>query len=395
MNEQQMQPDGDAKGARGPAHSSGAYSRRTVLRGALGVAGGAAGGAALAAGTELVGAGAAQATPTASPAGEECRLPAPSPGVPDAYVCPPPPFQSVAATPGRGGTVRVFKASGQPPAPPREENTYWQELERRLGVRLEFNQAPISEYQRAAAVLIAGGDLPEITVLWPALAPEQYETIQQGAFTDLTDYLTGDALQQFPNLARFPEYAWRNVAVNDRIYGVPRMSVPGGVALLHRRDWAERVGVAEPANADDMFRMLTGFVTGDPNGNGQADTYGLAAHPPDNLLALSLATGMYRVPNGWRLNDDGTLTSAIETEEYRAALDFARRLWEADAYHPDSPTMTVAQARDALVGGQVGGLTAPVIHLAADIRLRANARRFDPEADLRALVPPGHDGGRG
>lgn len=395
MNERQMQP---ARGADWEEHRGrpvGAYSRRAVLRGALGVTGAVAGANALVDRTGSVRMAAAQATP-ATPSGGECKLPSPAPNVPDAYVCPPPAFQSVDAVPGQGSTVSIFKATQLPPITPRDQNLYWQELEKRLGVRIELEQVPISNYAEKMAVLTASGELADLTLIWPQ-APGGaivYETMEQGAFADLTPYLTGDALQAYPNLARYPDYAWQNAAFNGRIYGVPRMSLPGGSGtLLYRRDWAEKFGVPEPGNADDVFALLTAMTTGDPDGNGQADTWGLSAD--NGSWSLGFINGMFRVPNGWRLEGDGHLTAALETEEFRQALDFARRLFAAGAYHPDAATLTLTQSQDALVGGRVGGRSASAVLLLGGVRERATAKQFNPEADVRALVPPGHDGGPG
>lgn len=35
---------------------------------------------------------------------------------------------------------------------------------------------------------------------------------------------------------------------------------------------------------------------------------------------------MFRAPNNWRLNSDGTLQKDFETDEYKAALEFTNKL---------------------------------------------------------------------
>jgi hypothetical protein len=53
---------------------------------------------------------------------------------------------------------------------------------------------------------------------------------------------------------------------------------------------------------------------------------------------------MFRVPQEWRLNADGTRTRYIETEQFRASLEYARKLYDAGAYHADAVTMDIQKA---------------------------------------------------
>lgn len=312
-----------------------------------------------------------------------------APGVPDGYWKLPPPYKANPTIPGKGGKVSIFLIAYSAPPPPREQNRYWQELERRLGVAVEQTLAPASTYTEKLAALTAGGDLPDLTFVDTDAAPDQFKAITQGAYTDLTPYLTGDALKNFPNLAAFPPQLWKNAAIRGKIYGVPRPRYLTGAGLVYRQDWAEKVGIPNPKNADEFFALMTAFVKGDPNGTGKADTFALGAE--DGYLANIPIQNMFRVPNGWRRNADGTLTSAIETDEFKAAVAFARRLWDAGLYHPDAPTWSNAQDTGAFSAGKIGayqdGWYAAV---AARILLRKNL----PKATLNVLIPPGFDGGK-
>src|SRR5260370_1172074 len=45
---------------------------------------------------------------------------------------------------------------------------------------------------------------------------------------DLTPFLAGDAIKEYPNLANLPAYAWPTMVFNGKIFAVPR--VKGGLA---------------------------------------------------------------------------------------------------------------------------------------------------------------------
>jgi putative aldouronate transport system substrate-binding protein len=372
----------------------GRQTRRNILKGTAG-----AGALALTGRlTFPVGAAAQGATPAATPVAPPGLTagvnyyPSPAEGVPEAYETFPEPFRTVAEPPGNGGPVSIFQITFNPPIARREQNSYWLERERRLGVsELQMTFAPSDTYEEQLATLTAGGELRDLMYLDLSAAPAHNETIQQGAYTDLTPYVTGDALQAFPNLARLPDFMWTNSAINGTNWGIPRSSFTVGSWISLRQDWADKVGIPEPRNAEDLSNLLVAFSTEDPDGNGRADTYGLATAGAG--FGIDQFQYMFRVPNDWRLNDDGTLTNAIETEEYRKTVEFARRLFEAGAYHPDVPALTGTQVSDAFVSGQVGATVGGRLSLPGGNGLRVATNQVFPDAKVVGLVVPGHDGG--
>ncbi|MGI8857626.1 MAG: extracellular solute-binding protein [Thermomicrobiales bacterium] len=394
----------------------GGYGRRSILRIALGGAAAVASGALLAACgnqatpaarstapqstaasvTATAPASFAGAASAANPTGRPAiggKLPSPAPNVPDAYLTPPAPFKTVAVLPGRGGKVSITKASQRPPTIAHDQNQWWQELDKRVGATLDITLVPLPQYTEKATALIASGDIPDILLISPLSAPDQYKAVQQGAFTDLTPYLMGDALKAYPNLAQYPASAWKNAAIKGKLYGVPRLSLAVGPALLYRQDWAEKLGAPAPKNADDILALFTAMTKNDPDGNGKPDTWALGGQGAD--WSMPFIRGMFRVPNGWRQNPDGTLTNQIETDEFKQAITFARKLYEAGVYYPDAATFNKTQATQALIAGKIGGYADALTQLNGDIRVRFEAKRVNPATNLSALVPPGFDGGKG
>ncbi|MBA3277029.1 MAG: hypothetical protein H0T72_14700, partial [Chloroflexia bacterium] len=257
--------------------------------------------------------------------------------------------------PGSGGTVRAFTIAYNPPPTSRDDNQYWQELERRLGVTWEIDITPQPNYGEKSAVYLAGGDLPDLFYINPGQnAAPQYQALAQGAFLDLTPYLTGDALQQFQNLRTFPQFMWDNLKFQGQIFGVPRPSVQAASQPFYRRDWSETVGI-DPSNLDTLREMLTAFSSTDPDGDGSADSWGMGRYNGgwwvfDNRITQQA----FKTPNNWRLNDDGTLTNTIETDEYRQAVEFQAAMFADGVYHPDAASMTFADAQNAFIAGDVG-----------------------------------------
>lgn len=367
---------------------TGGLNRRTVIK-----AGAAAAAAPVAASIVFTHAGAQDASPAASPAAGDGVLVSDVEGVPNAYTQYPEPFTTVEGVPGSGGTVSMLTLSYSPPPTPHDENTYWQGLEERLGVTWDADVVPISGYGERIATVFAGGDLPDLFYLLPGPArPVIYEAMDQGAFFDLTDFVTSDEIQEYPNLAAIPAYLWDAVRINGRVWGFPKAVLRNNDPTFYRKDFADTLG-ASLTDAESVKAFLVGVSNDDPDGNGSADTFGLS--PYGGAWDSFLINQMFRVPYGWRLNDDGSLTNEIETDEYRMALAYARDLYAEGAYHPDAANLTVEQSVDLMRAGQTGMAQNGFAAVFGPTGFRTTINEVVPDAVLEPVVLPGHDGGDG
>jgi putative aldouronate transport system substrate-binding protein len=340
---------------------------------------------------------AAAPTSPAAASGNDGVIPSPAADVPEAYLKMPPSFKTVSAVPGKGGKVTAAFISYNAPVPPREQNLYWQELEKRMGITYEPNIIPADNYKEKMAALVAGGDLPDITGIEQLNAPDLLKTVNQGAFTDLTPYLEGDALKAYPNLAKIPDYGWKNVRIKKKIFGVPIVRFIPDRALYFRADWMQKLGAQKPRNADDFLALLTRFTKEDPDGHGKQDTYGLGGYGTAGgglWYAFPFFTMMFRAPHTWRANPDGTLTHQVETPEYRQAIEYMKRLNDAGVFHPDSASQTIQQAKDNFLAGRFGGYADGWTGIAGITGARGSFRKINPDNPAaEILVPPGFDGG--
>lgn len=319
-------------------------------------------------------------------------------GVPIAWTKYPDPYVSWKGDPpGRGGTVTTFQILyGAPPAP-MNDNPFWQEFNKRLGVTWQPTLVAQPDYALKLDTLSSGNSFPDLTYVnftqssnaGATLSSAFEKIVSEGAFHDLTNYLSGSGLKQFQNLKLFPEITWKGSSFNGRIYGVPFPIAPvNGSIGLYRKDWAEKLGVDNPKNANDVLKMFTAFATGHPEGPNQR-TWGFAT--PFSTLWNS----MFRVPNNWRLNSDGSLTKDLETEQYKAALDYSRQMWKAGAIYPDALSISFVQGQDLWLNGQVGFFAGGYQPMIGEMtpgpppNLIVNV----PHAKPYPLVPPGHDGG--
>lgn len=249
--------------------------------------------------------------------------------------------QTVPTPPGDGSTIRALTYLTLAPPPPMEQNAAWQAVNKAINATLQMEQVSTADYPARLNVVIAGNDLPDfiynptVNVPWgviPALPGFLKSKCQ-----DLTPYLSGDAIKDYPNLSHYTSYTWRSGLSEGKLYAIPIARPPIGTVMMYRGDLLEKAGIqmdTAPKNADDFKRILQAVT------RPQDNQWGIAAGS-SSFFALtpnSAFSAIFRVPNNWRLDSSGKLTKDIETEEFKAAVGFSRDLWQAGIWHPNTPT---------------------------------------------------------
>lgn len=371
---------------------SGALGRRAFLGlSAAALAGfGLAGCGGASTGPGATGGGAAGALPrdippTALPGARVSAVP----GVPvlqTAY--PTSPAASTSGAPAKGGVIRTMQINFYPPPPPKSQNPWFQEYEKRIGASVEPTLVTDSDIAQKTQTMLAGGELPDITHLHLDKVPAAMTAVSQGAFLDLFPYLGGDKVDEFPNLGGIQQESWHNSVIDGKLIGVPYPTPLIGSGLpQYRRDWQRKLDVADPTDADAMFDFFGKLVKGDPDGDGKADTWIWGAMTEwDNQTVLH----MFGVPNNWVRNDDGTFTKHLETPQYLAALKYLVRCREAGYFHPNAASNGYAQGSQLFADGQLAVFGGGLMGVASPQPIKGVSNWNE---DIWSIFPPGHDGG--
>lgn len=311
--------------------------------------------------------------------------PASADGVPPAYTTFPRELvRSVSTPPGKGGEVTLMTYTINAPPPAVEQNAAWQEINRQLNVNLKLPLINLQDYNTKLNVVISGTDLPDImrmTTLQASFVRNEPEFMAQKC-VDLTSYLSGDAVKDYPNLANFPSYVWPNAVVGNKLYAVPTIMGYDGMGLHIKQAVFDDLGISSEVKDTDDFMRVAKAVTR------PGDRWALGTNTAGYPTPVPWFLQIFGAPNQWR-NDGGKLTRDYETAEYRAAVAYTRSLWDAGVIHPDLPTFSGNQGAQLWYGGKIvmwlNGM-APFL-LAWD---RATAA--DPQFKPRIMLPFGHDG---
>lgn len=319
-------------------------SRRTLLKGAgLGAALATFGGSLAACGPDSGGSGAAAAgkavpLPTyVPPVKPKPLLEGNSKGLMDVYGSFPIGGPKTVTGPvGDGGEFNVLIMTYGEPAPPLENNVYWQLLNKELNLKVKPVVVPYADFDQKFPAMVAGNELPEVVSvpLWMNIG--RLPQLAQAQFTDLSDHLSGDAVKKYPNLAGIQEAGWLNGYLNGRIYGVPKSDPVYTAQIYTKTDVIKAAGAnPQPKNLSE-FKELAKAVT-----NAKAGVYAFGGSISD-IVQMS-----FGVPNKWTRKNDGSFTPAYEHEGFIPAIAEMAAMYKSGYFHPDTATLSKVQ-RDAL-----------------------------------------------
>lgn len=227
----------------------------------------------------------------------------------------------------------------------------WQYIKDNLGIDLQITQVP-ENFTQQLALTLAGGDIPDL--IWMT-----YDTfvsyIDEGLFYDITD-LVGNypELMAYVDTNGMGEYCWNRMSADGRIYGVPTRSVnPTMYTAGIRQDWLDSKGLSVPTTLDELTEVLRVFTEEDPDGNGLKDTYGVSCNGLDYMSVFFGAFGATSMMD-YFLNEDGTVTTNVISDDYKAALTYLNQIYELGYLDPEVFTQSGSQTYEKFATGKMG-----------------------------------------
>ncbi|WP_426763033.1 ABC transporter substrate-binding protein [Pseudarthrobacter sp. 1G09] len=171
---------------------------------------------------------------------------------------------------GSGSTAPAAKDDGQPievwaRAGTDAATTYsamFKEFTAKTGVQVNFQGVPDLDQQLQTRA--ASKKLPDIVI---------NDSAALGNYTS-QGYLQKIDKSSVAGNDTIADSLWNETtALDGATYGVP-FSRQTMVTMI-RKDWREKLGLPIPTTQEELAKLATAFATQDPDGNGQADTYGM------------------------------------------------------------------------------------------------------------------------
>ncbi|MER6523866.1 extracellular solute-binding protein [Streptomyces sp. NPDC001508] len=269
----------------------------------------------------------------------------PQTGVQDAYLSYPSKLtKGTSDVPGDGSTLKVMTITYGVVPRPEGQNRYWQAMEKALGVKIEFMPVPAADFQSKLSTVMAGNDLPDILNIVSNTVAHEEEFVLK-TMTNLSEFLSGDAIKDYPNLANLPTSSWQAVGrFHGGIYGIPiQRPKPSAGLWINGTEFKQQGYTVDGFSRDDFTRALTSLTHGRKYGTAAAKEY------PFGWIAHAQSHG---IPNTWSASD-GKFTSYYESDHFTEMLSYLKKLWKERLYFPDSPSISTVDLKTRFYNGTV------------------------------------------
>ena len=262
------------------------------------------------------------------------------------------------------------------------DNEFYQEMERRTGVHLEFEMVSSADYQTNFNLMIASGNLADMIYVGASYYAEGVDAaIDDGYFLDLTDLVD----EYMPNYERIRtsdvQYELLSTTDSGRLGAVYelRQSKQGPwLGLWIRQDWLDDLGLETPVTFDDYHEVLTAFK------NEKGATAPLILNFSGSDGEFGTMSGGLNVLNSWQLDETGKVNFGPYMDAWKEYVTimhqwYTEGLIDPDFMATDERTADMAKVVTGASGVFAALYTMPSVYEAAS---------EDPNMNLAPVNPP-------
>lgn len=262
------------------------------------------------------------------------------------------------------------------------DNEFYQEMERRTGVHLEFEMVSSADYQTNFNLMIASGNLADMIYVGASYYAEGVDAaIDDGYFLDLTDLVD----EYMPNYERIRtsdvQYELLSTTDSGRLGAVYelRQSKQGPwLGLWIRQDWLDDLNLDTPVTFDDYHEVLTAFK------NEKGATAPLILNFSGSDGEFGTMSGGLNVLNSWQLDETGKVNFGPYMDAWKEYVTimhqwYTEGLIDPDFMATDERTADMAKVVTGASGVFAALYTMPSVYEAAS---------EDPNMNLAPVNPP-------
>ncbi|WP_220376329.1 extracellular solute-binding protein [Cohnella lupini] len=239
-----------------------------------------------------------------------------------------------------------------------DNNVWSRAYESELGIKLKYDwTTPAAQYDQKLNISIASNDLPDITPVNAAQLKRLVEDDQLEDLTSLYEQYGSELTKKI--MGEDGGNAIKSATFDGKLYALPNMS--SGIGQTHvlwvRTDWLKKLGLSEPKTMDDVVNTAKSFVTGDPDGNGKPDTYGLGINK--DIFGFYAAmdgffNGYHAYPNTWVKDASGKLVNGSVLPETKTALQKLQDMYKDGLLDKEFGTKDATKVSESANAGKLG-----------------------------------------
>lgn len=262
------------------------------------------------------------------------------------------------------------------------DNEFYQEMERRTGVHLEFEMVSSADYQTNFNLMIASGNLADMIYVGASYYAEGVDAaIDDGYFLDLTD-LVDEYMPNYEKI-RTSDIQYELLSTTDSgrlgaVYELRQSKQGPWLGLWIRQDWLDDLGLETPVTFDDYHEVLTAFK------NEKGATAPLILNFSGSDGEFGTMSGGLNVLNSWQLDETGKVNFGPYMDAWKEYVTIMHQWYTEGLIDPDFMATDERTADMAKVVTGASGLFAALYTMPSVYE----AASEDPNMDLAPVNPP-------
>ena len=262
------------------------------------------------------------------------------------------------------------------------DNEFYQEMERRTGVHLEFEMVSSADYQTNFNLMIASGNLADMIYVGASYYAEGVDAaIDDGYFLDLTD-LVDEYMPNYEKI-RTSDIQYELLSTTDSgrlgaVYELRQSKQGPWLGLWIRQDWLDDLGLETPVTFDDYHEGLTAFK------NEKGATAPLILNFSGSDGEFGTMSGGLNVLNSWQLDETGKVNFGPYMDAWKEYVTIMHQWYTEGLIDPDFMATDERTADMAKVVTGASGLFAALYTMPSVYE----AASEDPNMNLAPVNPP-------
>lgn len=291
------------------------------------------------------------------------------------------------AVPGKI-TVMIFDRGNIPGSQGDAANNRWtQWVKDNAPVEVAFVPVARAEADQILVNLFAAGEAPDYIPY--GSNPQAFVT--NGMAMKVTDEMLEKVPNYLKRISNYPEVD-KAASFNGVRYGFGRAeNVFHNHSIVIRKDWLDNLGLSIPETTDDLLTIAHAFTYGDPDGNGEQDTWGTSMTTDSQRIYAH----MWGVPwpEKYVFDDDGSLVYVWDRIE--SWIGFLKALIDDGCVNPDFMLMKGDDDRVDFLNDRIGIYAqARFSQAGTGLNLYRDFKAMNPEAELVSFALPATEYGR-
>ena len=262
------------------------------------------------------------------------------------------------------------------------DNEFYQEMERRTGVHLDFETVSSADYQTNFNLMIASGKLADLIYVGASYYAEGVDAaIDDGYFLDLTDKV--EEYMPNYNAIRTSDIQYELLSTTDSgrlgaVYELRQSKQGPWLGLWIRQDWLDDLSLDTPVTFDDYHEVLTAFK------EEKGATAPLILNWSGSDGEFGTMSGGLNVLNSWQLDETGKVNFGPYMDAWKEYVTIMHQWYEEGLIDPDFMATDERTADMAKVVTGASGLFAALYTMPSVYE----ASSEDPNMNLAPVNPP-------